>query len=209
MNTDLDLILSTAYFPPVQYFARIMRAGKVKIEVHESYHKQTYRNRCIIYSANGPLSLTVPVEQGSFHKIPISELRIDNSRKWQQTHLRAINTAYRSAAFFEFYFDELERFFTQGFENILDLNKELLNSLLELLGIERSIGQTEYFMKEYPGADDFRYTIKPKNQEDFPDFNTPEYFQVFSPKYGFLKDLSILDLIFNMGPEAYNYLESC
>ncbi len=102
MKTGADLILSTAYFPPVQYFTRILRSGRVKIEVNETYHKQTYRNRCIIYSANGPLSLTVPVEKGSFHKTPVKELRIDNNRKWQQSHLRALNNAYNSAAFFEF-----------------------------------------------------------------------------------------------------------
>jgi len=209
MNSHADLILSTAYFPPVQYFTRIIRSNKVQIEVNETYHKQTYRNRCIIYSASGPLALTVPVERGSFHKTPLKELLIDNSRNWQQSHLRALNTAYKSAAFYEFYIDELEKFFKRRFNKLLDLNNDILESLLDILGIDAKINLTEEFIKEYSNAEDHRYNIKPKNQTEFPDFNPPEYFQVFNSAHGFKRDLSILDLIFNMGPEAYDYLKSC
>ncbi len=108
-----------------------------------------------------------------------------------------------------FYIDGLKKIFTYDFENLLDLNRNILGTMLDILGIEADVGITENFKKEYVDAQDFRYFIQPKKQVEFTDFNPPEYFQVFNTKFGFRKDLSILDLIFNMGPEAYGYLCSC
>ncbi|MEZ5019530.1 MAG: WbqC family protein [Bacteroidales bacterium] len=100
-----EVLLSTAYFPPVEYFSVVARSRQVLIEREENYLKQTYRNRCVIMGSNGPLPLVVPVLRGSFHKTAIKDLRIDNSRRWRDLHLRGIRSAYAAAPFFEFYFD--------------------------------------------------------------------------------------------------------
>ncbi|HUS87030.1 MAG TPA: WbqC family protein [Bacteroidales bacterium] len=209
MDLKENLILTTAYFPPVQYFAEIVKHKNVFIEIHENYLKQSYRNRCIIYSANGPLSLVVPVKLGSFHKISIRDLRIDNSRRWQTMHLRAMKAAYSSSAFYEFFTDELAVFFNDRYEYLLDLNSAITLKMLEIIGIDRSIDRTDNFCHSYKYADDFRYRLHPKKNEASGRFPLPSYFQVFGIENGFIPNMSILDLIFNMGPESYSYLKEC
>jgi len=206
MSDRVSLILSSAYFPPVQYFAEILRAGTIIIENSESYSKQNYRNRCNIYSANGILPLSVPVERGSFHKVDIKYLKIDYSRKWQKNHIRAIKSAYNSSAFYEFYSDEIKALIESGHKYLVDLNSTILDSMLSLLEIDTALGFSKIFKKEYgAGCRDMREEITPKKPIDI---KAAEYFQVFSPKHGFIPNLSILDLLFNMGPESVSYLRN-
>jgi len=209
MDLRENLILTTAYFPPVQYFAEIVNHKNVFIEIHENYLKQSYRNRCIIYSANGPLSLVVPVKLGSFHKITIRDLRIDNSGRWQTMHLRALKAAYSSTAFYEFFIDELTGFFTDRFEYLLDLNFAIALKMFEIIGIDSSLNRTDSFCHSYLYADDLRYRLHPKKNEVTDRFDLPSYFQVFGIENGFIPNLSLLDLIFNMGSESYSYLKNC
>ena len=201
------LILSTAYFPPVSYFRLLAGHGETYIEVYENYIKQTYRNRCIIYSAGGPLHLSVPVERGSFHKVHIKDLKIDYTKQWQRMHLRAIKAAYASSAFYEFYIDELTGIINSHIDYLIDLNQELLHLVTGMIGIEPVVKSTESFIASYPGATDRRYDLSPKNNIEEPAKVFEPYFQVFSNEHGFIPDLSILDLLFNMGPESYSYLQ--
>jgi hypothetical protein len=197
------LLISTAYLPPVEYFSLIQNAGEVLIEREENYLKQTYRNRCYLLSANGIQSLTVPVYLGSMHKTPVRNIRIDYSKRWQKVHLRAINTYYRSAPFFEFYFEEIEKIILANHEFLIDLNTGLTETILKIIGIRRSIGYTSSFSPVGTTDNDSRYNITPKRHSDFV---IREYIQVFKSDSGFVPGLSILDLLFNMGPESVYYL---
>ena len=126
-----QIILSTAYFPPIEYFAYILEAEEIFIEKEENYHKQTYRNRCYILSVNGPQCLSVPVYAGSLHKTIIKDIRIDYSKRWQQVHLRAIRSSYGSSPFFQYYFEEFESIIQNNYEFLLDLNMNLLELILK------------------------------------------------------------------------------
>jgi hypothetical protein len=197
------LLISTAYLPPVEYFSLIHNAEKVLVEREENYLKQTYRNRCYLLSANCTQTLTVPVYLGSIHKTALKNIRIDYSKRWQQVHLRAISTSYRASPFFEFYIEEIERTILKNHEFLIDLNTDLTEAILNFLGIKKSISYTSYFMPVGSADNDFRYKITPKRQSDFV---AKGYTQVFSNDSGFVVGLSILDLLFNMGPESVYYL---
>jgi hypothetical protein len=197
------ILVSTAYLPPVEYFSLISQADEVLIESEENYLKQSYRNRCYILSAHGPQLLTVPVYQGSIHKTPIKEITIDYTKRWQQVHLRAIASSYSSSPYFQFYFENIERIISGRFVSLLDLNMELLKSVFTMLRMEPKYSFTASFVPVGKAENDFRYNITPKEKSQF---SSREYIQVFDNGNGFVKGLSILDLIFNKGPESVNYL---
>ena len=198
------LLISTAYLPPVEYFSQILNADEVFVEREENYLKQTYRNRCYILSANGVHALTVPVYLGSLHKTALRNIRIDYSKRWQQVHLRAINASYGSSPFFEFYFEELEKIILGNHEYLIDLNTELTESILKIIGIKRALRFTSAFAPVGTADNDFRYSISPKSK---PVLISKEYTQVFNMDSGFVHGLSIIDLVFNMGPESERYLQ--
>ena len=197
------ILISTAYLPPVDYFSSISEADEIFIEKEENYLKQTYRNRCYILSAHGPQLLSVPVYLGSLHKTPIKEIRIDYSKRWQQVHLRAMTASYSSSPYFEFYFENIEKIISENHEFLLDLNKALTDSVLKILRLEKIISYTTHFETPGENPNDFRYTVTPKIESSF---QVNKYIQVFNNDSGFVPNLSIVDLIFNLGPEAGNYL---
>ena len=204
--TESSLLLSTAYFPPVHYMAMAAGANKILIEKEENYIKQTYRNRCLILSPNGILTLSVPVLKGTFHKRDIKDIRIDYSRRWQQIHLRSIISSYRAAPFFEFYYERVENIILKGYNYLLDLNMASLEYLKEIIRIPAETGYTvEFTPVDNPDADP-RYFINPKKPQLLSRFRFKQYIQVFSDRYGFVPGLSTLDLIFNTGPDAGYYL---
>jgi hypothetical protein len=198
-------LLSTAYFPPVYYISLINTSDKIFIENNENYLKQTYRNRCLILTANGQSALSVPVMEGSFRKTPVKDIRIDYTKRWQQVHLRALISSYKSSAFFEYYFEDIEKVILGKPEYLLDLNMSSLTTVLKITGISTQVAYTDFFEHTRGENYDFRYSISPKKEKPgiFP---AKEYYQVFSNKFGFVKGLSILDLIFNTGPDSVNYL---
>jgi hypothetical protein len=198
-----EVYLSTAYLPPAYYFSLINRADKVLIEHEENYIKQTYRNRCYILSADGPHSLSVPVYQGSLHKTHIKDIRIDYSKRWQQVHLRAITAAYSASPYYDFYFDRIESIISGNSEFLIDLNMKLTEIILEILKIWKPIMYTTRFNTVGFSENDFRYNITPKNK---PEVSSKKYIQVFNQGEGFIDGLSILDLIFNVGPDALSYI---
>lgn len=215
------MLLSTAYFPPIEYFAAIaegMRLSEdsvmpsvVYIEACENYQKQSYRNRCRFYAENGIQNLRVPIiHEGGTHTLPISTIKVDWSTPWLIQTERAISSAYDSSAYFEYYKDELFAILESKPETLFGLNMALLDFFLRKTGIAADIRLTEKFTPRDSGfyGRDLRETIHPKRQntilEDLA-LKKP-YFQVFARKYGFISNLSIMDLLFNEGPESISYL---
>ena len=200
--------LSTAYFAPIQYYSKFLLYSEVFIERFENFHKQTYRNRCVILGGNGPISLVVPVVKGRGAKILIKDLKISYDTNWQRNHWRTIFSAYNSSPFFEYYKDEIQPFFTQKAKFLLDFNLSIHESICELLEIENNANVTDDFEKVPSNTINFRELISPKNKTEIDKHFQPEkYTQVFSEKFGFIPNLSILDLLFNEGPNSYSVLE--
>ncbi len=197
------ILVSTAYLPPVEYVSLISRADEVLVEREENYLKQTYRNRCNILSAHGLQLLSVPVFLGSLHKTPVKDIRIDYSKRWQQVHTGAMTASYNSSPYFKFYSENIEKKISKNHEFLLDLNMELTNSVLEILKMKKPISYTTNFEPVGGMENDFRYKITPKEESPF---TLKEYYQVFNNGEGFVPGLSIIDLVFNMGPDAVDYL---
>ena len=200
--------MSTAYLPPIEYFVQLLVRNKAIIEKEETYPKQTYRNRCRILTANGVLNLSIPVSKPYGNNTKTKDITIINSDRWFTNHWRAINSAYSGSPFFLYYKDDLQEFFSGRYDNLLEFNTELTNVLLNLIGISSTLTYSDSFA--IPGQAnlslDARYTITPKKETSSKNFE--EYTQVFSSKYSFIPNLSIIDALFNLGPETKEYLKS-
>lgn len=205
---DFNILLSTACFAPVQYYARVVAHNRVFIEQFEHFNKQTYRNRYVILGGNGPITLVVPVVKGRNKKTLIKDLQISFDTDWQRNHWRTIFSAYNSSPFFEYYRDEIHPFFEHKEKFLLDFNLKIHAEICSLLEIENNTVLTEDFEKVAPGILNFREVISPKNKvRADKDFHPEEYTQVFSDRFGFVPNLSILDLLFNEGPNSRFVLE--
>lgn len=205
----MEAILSTAYFAPVQWYQKLYRYDKCLIETNESYQKQTYRNRCVIATANGRQTLTVPVEHTGKHGgISIKEMRISDHGNWRDVHWNALMSAYGESAFFDYYADDVKPFFQKRWTWLLDFNEAIIYKMCELLDIHPDISHTSHFVCPNGNleADDYRYAISPKNHEQDSGFIPSQYYQVYAMRNGFQPNLSILDLLFNMGNESIFYL---
>lgn len=234
-------LFTTAYLPPVSYLAAIaeemdglsnrtdgdssleLTPSVIYIEACENYQKQSYRNRCRFYAADGVQDLNIPVvHEGGTHKLPISEIRIDWSKAWLQQHERAIISAYRTSAYFEYYMDEFFAIYAEKPEKLIDLNTSLLRFMLDKTGISAEIRFTSEFSRDgitfsAPGDNptkeihctDLREVIHPKRPNSIlADLKLEKpYFQVFAQKHGFQSDLSAIDLLFNEGPDSIVYLK--
>jgi hypothetical protein len=195
-------ILPTTYFGNIEYFATLLKYDNIVIEAHEHYVKQTFRNRCVIASANGPLALTVPVHYSNTQKTKTKDVTIDYSRNWQKQHFKAIESAYRKSPFYEFYIDDLMFVFEKQEKYLLDLNDKITDVLFSLVQINKKIYKTQDYHSNHESTTDFREKFDPININ----FSTKPYQQVFSNKLGFLPNLSILDLMFNEGIECRKYI---
>ena len=207
-NSHENILLSTAYWPSLEYFYYLLKAKNVHIEKYEHYEKQSYRNRCRILSANGPLELIIPVEKKC---TSIADVRISYKEKWQQNHWRAIESAYRNTAYFEFFEEEIRNFYTEPEEFLLEYNLKQLQTIFDILRIKKELHFTNEYKKEYSGITDLRERIHPKHSgfssENVELILNRRYYQVFEEKFGFHKNLSILDLIFHQGLRTIEYLE--
>ena len=234
-------LFTTAYLPPVSYLAAIaeemdglsnrtdgdssleLTPSVIYIEACENYQKQSYRNRCRLYAADGVQDLNIPVvHEGGTHKLPISEIRIDWSKAWLQQHERAIISAYRTSAYFEYYMDEFFAIYAEKPEKLIDLNTSLLRFMLDKTGISAEIRFTSEFSRDgiifpAPGDNptkeihctDLREVIHPKRPNSIlADLGLEKpYFQVFSQNHAFQSDLSAIALLFNEGPDSIVYLK--
>lgn len=195
-------LFSTAYFPPIAYVAAILQHTEILIEVKETFPKQTYRNRTEIMTANGVRMLTVPVVRNNHSRT--EEIGIDYKERWNIIHLRTLEAAYSASPYYLYYKDPLESLLTRHYEKLTDLNTSLLEWILQLLKTDCQLIATEDYEKEYPL--DFRNIFSPKRP--YPTERFKRYYQVFSDRIAFTPNLSILDLLMNLGPEAKEYLET-
>ncbi len=199
------LLLPTSYFPNIKYFRLISEYNEIEIEIYEHFPKQTYRNRCEILGANGIMSLIVPVLRGRTGKIFTKDIKISYINNWQKQHFQSLKSAYASAPFYEHYIADIESLFIIKPKFLIELNQKILHIISKLLSFDKKIDFTDDF-RNLNNADyiDFRFEFSPKLKEDNSIKN--KYIQVFSDRFDFVPNLSILDLIFNLGPESRNYL---
>ncbi len=200
-------ILPTAYFGPVQYYCRMVSGRDIYIEQYDHYSRQTYRNRCVIMGANGIINLSIPVKRPHGNKTLVKDILVDYDTDWQKDHYGGILSAYTSSPFFEFYFDDYRWIFSQKTKYLIDLNTEINTIILSQLGVCKDIKITDNFVfmdKE----EDLRNIISPKTKliKDI-HFKAAKYTQVFSGRFGFIPNLSIMDLLFNTGTEAPGILK--
>jgi hypothetical protein len=193
MRTATPLI-EMHYLPCIAYIQQFNKYTGVVIETHEYFVKQTYRNRCSIYGANGKQDLIIPVKKKSA-KIPIKDLEISYAEDWQHTHFMAIHSAYKSSPYYDYFEDEIRAFYTAKEKYLIDFNQKLLVWCLDTLKLNISIQHTQdYESAVVENIIDLRNTISPKKESNV---ELPKYLQVFQEKYGFMKNLSILDWVFN------------
>ena len=202
-------LLQTTYFGPVQWYQKLHRYDCCYIEQHDSYQKQTYRNRCVIATANGPQALTVPVEHEACNKQEASktkDLRISDHNQWRRVHWNALQSAYSESPFFDYYADDIHPFFEKKYTFLLDFNEAIRQTVCALIDIHPNVFYSSAFMVQGPASKDFRDVIHAKHPQHDDDFTPKPYWQVFQHRYGFQPNLSVLDLLFCMGPESIFYL---
>ena len=203
-----SVLLSSTYFGPIQWYQKLHRMPCI-IEQHDHFVKQTYRNRCVIATANGTQTLTVPIERYDGMKCPMRDIRISDHGNWRHLHWNALVSAYGETPFFEFYADDLRPFFEKQHTFLFDLNLDIMHTMCQLLDVRPQVTLSEQYIvlpSEDDAVVDFREAIRPKHPLPDADFNPTPYYQVRAQRYGFLPNLSILDLLFNEGPEGIFYL---
>ena len=223
----MKALLSTTYFGPVQWYQKLYRYDEVEIEQWESFQKQTYRNRCLIATTQGVQALTVPIERSNPSTVnTIKDIRISDHGNWRHLHWNALVSAYGESPFFEYYQDDIRPFFEKRWAYLFDYNEAIREKMCELLDIEAKVSFSlefkvyslemntlvaekstiNYKLSTINKIKDFREAINPKHPQPDPDFDPKPYYQVYQQKHGFLPNLSVLDLLFNMGPEGIFYL---
>ena len=223
-------LLQTTYFGPVQWYQKLYRYDHCLIEQYDSYQKQTYRNRCVIATANGLQALTVPVEHNANCQLStiscpldpvalhlqvkefVKDLRISDHNQWRKVHWNALQSAYSESPFFEYYVDDIRPFFEHKYDFLIDFNEAIRQKICELIDIHPHVEYTTEYVKPTANSQqpiafsDFREVIHAKHPQPDADFEAKPYWQVFQHRYGFQPNLSILDLLFCMGPESVFYL---
>jgi WbqC-like protein family len=210
VNKKPAVLLSTAYLAPVQYYTKLISYEHIYIEYFENYSKQSYRNRCTIQSTNGSLDLSIPVTKESVLKVFTKDVKIDNNSRWKQMHIRALESAYRSSPYFLYYADDLLALYEKNYTFLVDLNNDFQKTILKFMNVEVDIQFTSNY-KELPFSfDDFSDSIHPKIRMKKPDndFYPKNYYQVFETRFGFVTNLCIADLLFNMGPNSLEILKT-
>jgi hypothetical protein len=200
-------LLAATYFGPVQWYQKLNQSDRCLIECHDHFIKQTYRNRCVIATTNGLQALTVPIERFEGAHCAMLNIRISDHGSWRHLHWNALQSAYGESPFFEFYADDIRPFFERRWDFLVDFNMEITQKMCELLDIQPHITLTDaYVSADEEGVTDYRDAIRPKNPLPDNSFQPRRYYQVYEQKHGFQPNLSILDLLFNEGPEAVLYL---
>lgn len=199
----MKILLPVFYLPPISWFSEFLNEeNEVVLEQFENFPKQTYRNRTNIYGANGKLSLIIPIHHTG--KRCIKDIEISYAEDWKKLHWKSIKNAYQSSPYFEYYEDKLEKIFSEKPKFLLEFNLTALEIILKILKSEKEYSFTEEYVKS-PEINDFRDHFSAKNESEY---QMDEYYQTFSDKLGFIKDLSIIDLICNIGPESATYIKN-
>ena len=197
-----NILLSTTYFGPVQWYQKLYRAKHVEIEQWESFQKQTYRNRCLIATTQGVQALTVPIVRGESPLI--KDIRISDHGNWRHLHWNALQSAYGDSPFFDYFQDDIRPFFEKKWEYLLEFNDAIRVKMCELIDFQPNVSLTTTYA--HSANSDLREAINPKHPAPDADFTPKPYYQVYQQKHGFLPNLSILDLLFNMGREGIFFL---
>ena len=198
-------LLHPTYFPSIAQMVFVAQADGVVFEIEDNYQKQTYRNRAYIAHANGRLALNVPIKHSkNGRRQKTKEVTVENNFPWQSQHWKSLQTAYRTSPFFEFYEDDLYPLFKQKADKLLDHNLFIYQTLCELIGLDSDYETSTEYFKE-PAQKDLRYLVNAKKKVNY---HLEPYTQVLESHHGFISNLSILDLLFNQGPNTLNYLES-
>jgi hypothetical protein len=200
----MNILIHPTYFPSVAHFVAMINADNIVFEVCDNYQKQTYRNRTSIYGANGKLDLNIPVVYSQKNRQLYKDVKIFNTENWQLQHLKSLESAYRTSPFFEFYIDDLMPLFTMETDTVMDFNFKCLDLIFECLQIPFQYSVTEHYDLQ-PTSTDGR--LLANSRKEIPQ-KFKSYTQVFDDKHGFLSNLSILDLLFNEGPNAELYLNA-
>ncbi|WP_194766019.1 WbqC family protein [Tamlana sp. I1] len=201
----MNIIIHPTYFPSIAQCVAMANADAVVFETDDNFLKQTYRNRSYIYGANGKLTLNIPVIHSQKNRQKYKDVKIFNDENWQSLHWKSLLSAYRTSPFFDYYEDELQPLFTEKTEYILDHNFKCMDVIFDCLQLDLNSSKSETYQKSYEAHSDYRFLVHAKKE---PPQNFEPYIQVFGDKHGFIPNLSILDLLFNEGPNALNYLES-
>jgi hypothetical protein len=201
------VLIEPHYLPSLEYFCAVLPYDKIILEKHEHFIKQSFRNRCYIQTANGPVMLTVPLTEKK-GKVPFHEVKIDYRQKWQNNHWRSIESAYNKAPFFEHYRDDLHRLIFTGAPYLADLDAALLSFCLRSMGLDKEQSETVSYEKgANDGTSDLRSQITPKKPFFERQFYRPApYYQVFGS--AFASNLSVIDLLFCEGPRALGLLRA-
>jgi hypothetical protein len=207
------IYLSTAYLAPIEYYCKLLQYEHVFIEQYDHYIKQTYRNRCTIAAPDGQLTLSVPIVKPDSPECPLKDIRISDHGNWRHLHWNALASTYNHTPYFEYYKDDFRPFYEKKYDFLIDFNDELCRLICSLIDLHPNIKRTIKYQTDIntSEADDFRERIHPKKDylEGDPDFKAKPYYQVFQERFDFLPNLSIVDLLFNLGPESLLLLQQC
>jgi len=201
----VSLLLEYQYIGTCSYWSMLLQANKIVLDPEEHYVKKSYRNRAHILGANGLLRLSIPLQRGKQHHTKMKDVRISYHERWQDLHWQSLTSAYRRSPFFEYYEDYFKRFYIEQFDSLIDYNFQIIQTIVKLLKLELTISFAEkYHTKDTFNGTDCRSLILPG--KDFDIIFRP-YHQVFSDRFSFEPDLCVLDLLFNLGSSAKEYLQ--
>lgn len=200
----MKVLVGTTYCGNIQYYSLLKNAEEVLLDVHEHFEKQSYRNRACVHGANGLLKLIIPLNRRGI-RVPVKDVTINNDEAWQKLHWRSLESAYRSSPYFEYYEHDLKPFFEKEYDSLVAFNLDLQEKIIQLLGLSVTVNLTDSYKKDHEGYVDYRKLIHPKSSSDN-SYPENRYMQVFEDRNGFIENLSILDLLFNEGPNSISFL---
>ncbi len=199
----MNILIHPSYFPNIASFVGMANSSETTFEIHDNYQKQTYRNRTHIYSANGKLALHIPIHFSQNNRQLYKDVKIADDGKWQLIHWKSLQSAYSTSPFFEYYKDDLAPLFHEKQDYIMAFNMKCLTVILDCIQMDLNYILSNNFEKNTEHVD-LRFLINAKNENEF---QINSYTQVFTNNHGFISNLSILDLLFNVGPNTLNYLQ--